>query len=106
MKRNASTLHNPLLRQKRDLQILRNIIIRLSIYLDGGLPTIIADSTPSKIPYLLSLVTQVFAVFIVNICTSILGREIRQVIKNILCHRTTVIPFNNIQPLGNLPQNL
>ena len=95
MKKNGPTLRNSLNRQKRDIEILRNIVILTSIYLGGGLPTIIGDSTSSKVPYLVSLVTQVLAVLVANICTSLLDREIRQIIRNILLtKKTTVIPFN------------
>lgn len=107
MKKNAATLHNSFTRQKRDIEILRNIVILTSIYIGGGLPTIVGDSTSSKIPYLLSLVTQVFTVFMANVCTALLDREIRQIIRNLLfTKKTRVIPLNkNISPHGNLQLN-
>ncbi len=82
--------------QKRDLELLRNIVILVCIYLAGGLPSAASDLTLSKLPYLLSLITQSIAVCVANLCTNVLDREIRQIIKSILCWTTSVVPFNHI----------
>jgi len=91
---------------KHDLEVLRNVVILISVYLSSGLLTVVADSTSSKLPYLLSLVTQIFAVLIKNLCTFVLDRELCQVIKIILCRTTTrVMPFNNVCPVRRIQQN-
>jgi hypothetical protein len=71
-KRNAINFRTSLNHHKHDLEVLRNIVILISVYLSSGLPTVVADSTSSKLPYMLSLVTQVFAVLIANLCTIVL----------------------------------
>jgi hypothetical protein len=66
-KKNAKTMPHSNNNRKRDLEVLRNIVILISIYLGGGLPTIIFFLTPTKYPYLVNLVTQSLAVAIAKL---------------------------------------
>jgi hypothetical protein len=104
-KKNVRTIIISINSPKYDLELLRNIIILISIYLGGGLPSLLSDLTLSKVPYLLSLIIQSLSVFLANLCTIVLNREIRQVIKSIICRTTAVTPFNNVYPVGKLQEN-
>ncbi len=90
-KSNATTVGNSLLSQKRDLEVLRNIIILISICLSGGLPTIGALLIPGKIPLLLALTTQTLSVFLATLFCILLDRELCQVVKSIICRRIPVV---------------
>ncbi len=104
MKRNSTINFNNLNSQKRDLELLRNIVLLLCIYLAGGIPTIIITRIPaSKIPHLASFATQTLAVAFANLFTIVLDRELRLVIKGMICRTTRVVPLNNA---GNIQQNL
>jgi hypothetical protein len=96
--KNSTALSSSVNRQKRDLAILRNIIILISIFLSGGVPFILASVFPGKTQFLLSLVTQALSVTIATSGTVVLDRELRQVAKRIICRTTSVMPFNTISP--------
>jgi hypothetical protein len=83
--------------QKRDLKLLRNILVLLSIYLGSGLPTILFCLTSIKLIYLINLVCLTLAVVIEKLFAIILNRELRQVFKSILCRTRRISPFNNVQ---------
>ncbi|UJR19994.1 hypothetical protein I4U23_023128 [Adineta vaga] len=99
---NTKTTQN---RAKRDLEFLRNIVFLISIYIAGGLPSIVYFLTPTKYPYLINLVTQSIAVALATLCTILLDRDIRQVIKNILRRTTRVVPFVHTLTMGKVQQN-
>jgi hypothetical protein len=80
---------------KRDLEVLRNILIFLSIYLLGGVPSILFILTTNKIIYLLSIVTITFAVAVEKVFTILLDRDMRQVVFSIVRPGTRVIPFES-----------
>lgn len=88
--------------QKRDIEVLGNIIILIIIYLGSGVPTIIGDFTSISVLYLISLITQSFAVLIANLCTALLDRDIRKIIKSIVFQIIPVIPSNAVYPLRRL----
>jgi hypothetical protein len=84
---------------KRDLEVLRNIVILLFIYIVGGVPTLIFLLTDLDIFYLSGIVTFTFTVAVEKICTILLDRELRQVVKEILYSRNRVMPFENTMSL-------
>jgi hypothetical protein len=93
-KNNTRVISNSLNSQKRDLIILRNILILISIFLSGGIPFILASIFPGKTQFLLSLVTQSLPVAVAALCTVLLNRELRQVVRNKICRTARVMPFN------------
>ncbi len=80
-------------RQRHDLELLRSILILLSIYLGSGLPTILFYLTSIKLIYLINLVCLTLAVVIEKLCAIILNRELRQAFKNLLCRTTRILPL-------------
>lgn len=94
-------------RHNVNLDLLRNILVLLSIYLCGGLSFLIFVLTSIKTIYLINLVTLSLTLTIEKICTIIFDRELRQIFKRTFRHETRVVPFNqniietnNINPLG------
>ena len=85
---------------KRDLELLRNIVILLAIYLMGGVPTLLFLMTASRVLYLMGLVSISLGVAIEKICTILLDRELRQVVRQILWKRTRIIPTDNSITIG------
>ena len=81
--------------EKRDLEVLRNIIILLFIYISGGIPTLLYLTSTMDVFYLASIVTFTFVVMIEKICTVLLDRELRLVVKNMVYSRNRVMPFEN-----------
>ena len=81
-------------RQKLDLEVLRNILILLSIYLGGGLPLIVYIVTSIRVVYMINLVTMSSVVALEKIFTMFLDREIRQVFR-----KTSVMPFETTNRL-------
>ncbi|CAF0760297.1 unnamed protein product [Adineta ricciae] len=79
--------------EKRDLELLRNIMILLCIYLLGGLPSVLFVMTTNKWIYLISIVSMSLTVAIEKISMIMLDRDIRQVTKSLICRRTRVMPF-------------
>lgn len=78
---------------RRDLEVLRNIAILLAIYLAGGVPTLIFLVTSINLFYLAGIVTFTLAVMIEKICTVLLDRELRLVVKTKFYSRNRVMPF-------------
>ncbi|CAF0760313.1 unnamed protein product [Adineta ricciae] len=74
----------PTNKEKRDLELLRNITALLFIYLLGGIPSILFAITASKPIYLLSLVTMSLSVAIEKVSMIMLDRDIRQAIMKLL----------------------
>jgi len=97
-KRNAMITIQTYQSHKRDLKLLRNIVLLILIYLIGGFPTIIYLLIPIKYLYLLNLITQSLTVTIAKISIILLDRQLRNLIKNIFCRtRTVVMPFRIVQ---------
>ncbi|CAF2489416.1 unnamed protein product [Rotaria sp. Silwood2] len=80
---------------KRDLEVFRNIVILLSIYITGGIPTLLFLLFTIELCYLAGIVTFTLAVTVEKICTILLDRELRQVVWNIIFSRNRVTPFEN-----------
>jgi hypothetical protein len=99
-RRNATITINSQNSQKRDLEILRYIVILLGIYLTSGIPTILFMLTSIKLIYLINLVSPSFTVVIEKLCTIILDREIRDVLRNKIQRQTIVMPSYNTNTTG------
>ncbi|CAF0973544.1 unnamed protein product [Rotaria sordida] len=92
-KRAKSILHT--VNEKRDLEVLRNIVILLFIYITGGVSTMLFLLFTMEIFYLAGIVTFTLAVTVEKICTILLDRELRQVVWNIIYSRNRVTAFEN-----------
>ena len=79
--------------QKRDLELLRRIIILLGIYLLGGIPSILFMLTSVRLIYFVNLLSPTIVVTVEKLCTVLLDREISQVIRNKMHRGTRVLPF-------------
>ena len=88
--------------EKRNLELLRNILILLFIYFTGGIPTLLFLLTTNRILYLVGIVTISLTVAIEKLCTIILDRELQLVVRKILTSRTKVLPLNNTQTHAQL----
>ena len=105
IERNRIKMRGLMLNEKRDLELLRNISILISIYLGGGLTSFLFFITRNKILYLLNLVTQSLTVVIAKLGIIVLDREIRQVILNFIKQKRRVVPFINVPPSGTILQH-
>lgn len=91
--------------QKKEMRLVRNILILLIIYLSGGVPTMIAIEIPTnKIPYLTGLATQTLSVTLANLFTILLDRELRILVKRKFFPNRSIIPFNNQQNIQSNTQ--
>ena len=68
-------------RDKRDLEVLRKIVIFLGIYISGGIPMLLFMLTANGVFYYIRIVTITFSVAVEKNCTIVLDRDLRQVIK-------------------------
>lgn len=100
-KKRATTLIRTINNEKRDLELLRNIVILLVIYLAGGIPTLLFLFTNSRTLYLTGISTISLAVCIEKVSTVLLDRDIREVLKNLRRKTTAVIPFDNTLTVGH-----
>ncbi|CAF4954943.1 unnamed protein product, partial [Rotaria socialis] len=80
---------------KRDLEVFRNIVILLAIYITGGIPTLIFIIFEIPLFYLAGIVTFTLAVSIEKICTIALDHELRQVVSNKIFKNNVVTSFDN-----------
>ncbi|CAF0836622.1 unnamed protein product [Adineta steineri] len=87
--------------EKRDLELLRNIMILLGIYWLGGIPSILFVITANKSIYLISIISISLTVAVEKICTSILDRDIRQHLKRLLISRNRVVSFDHGRDIQN-----
>ncbi|CAF1093452.1 unnamed protein product [Adineta ricciae] len=92
--KNNQSIANSENSQKRDLELLRYILILLGLYLAGGLPTIFYMVTSVDLIYYISMVSPSFMLIVEKICTIFLDREIRQIMRRFCCRSTVVRPFN------------
>nr|ACD88964.1 7 transmembrane receptor 2 [Adineta vaga] len=93
--------------EKRNLELLRNILILLFIYLAGGIPTFLFIVTSNRILYLIGIVTISLTVAIEKLCTIILDRELRQVIRRFFCRDSQIVPMRNtyvVEQIENYPR--
>ena len=85
---------------KRDLEVLRNILVFLIIYLSGGIPSILFLLTTNRGIFLTSIVTMSLAVGVEKAVTLLLDRDIRQTMIKLLRIGTRVIPLENSLTAG------
>ncbi|CAF0779749.1 unnamed protein product [Adineta ricciae] len=93
----SCTFARPTNKEKRDLELLRNIMALLFIYLLGGTPSILFVITASKPIYLLSLVTMSLSVAIEKISMIMLDRDIRQAVMKLLLSTKPTLQVKPIQ---------
>ncbi|UJR19871.1 hypothetical protein I4U23_023004 [Adineta vaga] len=74
-------------RQKRDLQVLRNIMILFGIYIFAGTPTGVYILTSIELFYSIGIVCITLAITVEKLVLILLDREIRNTIKNFIIHR-------------------
>lgn len=87
-----------ILNDKRDLEVLRNIVVLLAIYIAGGIPTILFLFTAIEAFYLLGIVTFTLTVALEKIFTIILDRDLRQVMKSFIRNKNRITPIQFLQP--------
>ncbi|CAF1218389.1 unnamed protein product [Rotaria magnacalcarata] len=80
---------------KRDLEVFRNIVILLAIYITGGIPTVIFIIFAMHLFYLVGIVTITLSIFIEKICTIALDRELRLVVSNKIFKKNLVVAIEN-----------
>ena len=90
----ATTIVHATKNHKLDLEVLRNILTLLGIYLGGGTPYLAFVFTSIRTIYFINLVTLSFTVAVEKLGTVILDREIRLVMRGLICRRTDVEPFD------------
>ena len=78
--------------KKRDLEVLRNILILLCIYLLGGFPSVLFFITNVQAIYLISLVFISLAVAVEKIFMCLLDRDMRQIIQKLFNLNNRVTP--------------
>ena len=93
----AVTMLN-ILNDKRDLEVLRNIVVLLAIYIAGGIPTILFLFTAIEVFYLLGIVTFTLTVALEKIFTIVLDRDLRQVMKICFRNKNRITPIETLQP--------
>ncbi|CAF3206836.1 unnamed protein product [Rotaria socialis] len=94
-------------RQKRDANIFRNtyIIILFSIYIFGGLPTLIYLIFGNNILYFIGLIWVPLAVAVEKAATIFFDRELRKIIKCVIgCSKTRVKPLDYHTTIGTVTQ--
>ena len=84
---------------KRDLEVLRNVLILVTIYITGGIPTIIFLLSGLDIFYVMGLVTFILTVTIEKLCAMVLDRELRQTIKEMMFKKNRIVPFQSTTSL-------
>ena len=91
---------------KRDLELLRNILILLGIYFAGGIPTLLFLVTANRALYLIGIVTISMTVTVEKVGAIILDRDMRQVFRDLLTRRTQVTPFQISSTMGKAQEQL
>jgi hypothetical protein len=94
-KKSTGTLIRSTGGKKRDLEVLRNILVLLGIYFSGGVPTLLFLLTSNKILYLIGIVTISLSVAIEKVCAVLLDREIRLVVRNLVFRSAQTVPLEN-----------
>nr|ACC43930.1 7 transmembrane receptor (rhodopsin family) B [Philodina roseola] len=84
----------------RDLEVLRNVLILLTIYLAGGIPTLIFLISTNRVFYLIGIVTISLTVAVEKLVTIVLDRELRHVARDIFVRKNRqVAPISNTRGL-------
>lgn len=92
--RGAVTLVRLIHGDKRDVELLRNIVILLTIYLLGGLPILLYLLSARIELYFISIVSVSFAVTVEKFCTIALDQELRNAITQSFTRNTRISPFD------------
>lgn len=92
--------------EKRDLELLRNILILIFIYFSGGIPTMLFIVSTNRILYLIGIVSISFTVAVEKGCAIILDRDLYQIVRNLLARRAQVLPESNANGIGIPLQNI
>ena len=79
------------IQQNRNLEILRNILILITIYTCGGISTLIYILTKIEIFYSIGIILLPLFVTIEKLITILLDKEIRKIVKNYFCRSATKI---------------
>ncbi len=93
-KKDAAFISN-ITNDKRDLEVLRNIVTLLGIYIAGALPSLLYIVSAISFLYSAGIVTITLLVMIEKTCTILLDRELRQVVKSIISSKNQIMPFEN-----------
>ncbi len=101
--RNNAAIQSNRRRQNRDLEVFRNIMILFTIYILGGIPSILYILIGIHFLYSVGIVSLTFAVTVEKFATLLLDREIRNIVKNFFCHRTMRVTPMKIN-IATLPQ--
>ena len=88
---NNAIAHGNRRRTNRDIEVLRNIMILLSIYILGAVPSISYMLSGVEFFYSVGIIFMSLTVTIEKVVSILLDREIRNVLKKYLCHSTTQI---------------
>lgn len=83
----------------RDLEVLRNVLILLGIYLAGGIPTLIFLISTNRIFYLIGIVTISLTIAVEKFVTIFLDRELRNVVRDLCFRKTRVMPTSNTRAI-------
>ncbi len=78
----------PQRKSNRDLEVLRNIMILLSIYILGGVPAIFYMVSGIHVFYSIGIVSVTLTVVIEKSVSTVLDREIRKILSKFLCRST------------------
>jgi hypothetical protein len=95
VKRNVVTVIRRTNNENRDLELLRNILILVVIFLVCGAPTVVFIVTSIKIFYLISIVTLSFCAASVQMCTILLDRDLRQILRDMFTPTTHITILQN-----------
>jgi hypothetical protein len=79
------------IKQNRNLEILRNILVLIGIYTCGGIPTLIYITIGIEIFYSIGIIFLSLTVTIERLVTIVLDREIRNTVKNLFRQSKTII---------------
>ena len=89
-----------------ELELLRNILVLLGIFLLGGTPTILFLISSMKFFYLMAFVTLSFCAAFVQLCTILLDRDLRNVVRSLLWPQTRVVPMTKFVLAKKTPQKV
>lgn len=79
-----------------ELELLRNILVLIGIFFLGGTPTVLFMISLMKFFYLMAFVTLSFCAAFVQLCTILLDRDLRDVVRSLLLPRTRVVPITQL----------
>jgi len=90
--------------QKRNLEVLRNILLLLGIYILGAIPTLLFMLTSIRLLYYVGIVSVSLTVAVEKVCTIVLDRDIRQIVWTLISRMKPIVPFGPAATLGRTQQ--